>query len=139
MHSLQRTHAAQPTNAPPLPAPYAHYHAGFVARFAGKEDLVTMHVGLPPGETFPLTALACTTQQGDQISITDPATVHAAQQYCFSNSGHGPLVNWAKGIISKCHKPTIPFDIVFTAGSVRRSHTHTHTHRERERERGRER
>lgn len=50
-------------------------HAGFVAKFAGKQGVVTMHVGLPPDQTFPLTSLSADTSSGDRIDITDPSKV----------------------------------------------------------------
>lgn len=50
-------------------------HAGFVAKFAGKLGVVTMHVGLPPDQTFPLTSLSADTSSGDRIDITDPSKV----------------------------------------------------------------
>lgn len=40
-----------------------------------------------------------------------------AQQYMFSN-GYPDLVAWAKSIVTKHHKPSVPTDITFTAGSV---------------------
>ena len=44
---------------------------GFVARFAGKTDVVKMHVGLPPDITFPLRWLSIGTNKDETIDIKD--------------------------------------------------------------------
>jgi kynurenine/2-aminoadipate aminotransferase len=91
--------------------------AGFVAKFAGKDDVVTMHVGLPPDSTFALKSLAATASNGDRIEINDSSKMSIAQQYIFSG-GYPGLVQWAKGIVDKYHKPQVPVEVVVTAGSV---------------------
>ena len=44
--------------------------AGFVARFAGKQDVIKMHVGLPPNETFPLRWLSAGTSEKPSHATT---------------------------------------------------------------------
>ncbi len=40
-----------------------------------------------------------------------------AQQYIFTK-GYAPLLGWLRGLMDRCHKPTIPTDIVVTNGAV---------------------
>ena len=44
---------------------------GFVARFAGKTDVVKMHVGLPPDITFPLRWMSVGTNKDETVEIND--------------------------------------------------------------------
>ena len=103
-------------------------HLGFVAKFAGKDDVIKMHVGLPPDETFPLRWLSAGTAftsggsgSGGEaehiVMVLEPGAVSAAQQYIFS-AGYAELLTWASRLVARCHAPTVPVSTVITAGAV---------------------
>ena len=105
---------------------YIPPHSGFVAQFAGKDDVIKMHVGLPPDETFPLRWLSAgtaTTSGGGGgkaehiIMVSEPGAMSAAQQYIFS-AGYAELLTWASRLVARCHAPTVPVSTVITAGAV---------------------
>ncbi len=51
--------------------------------------------------------------------------VSSAQQY---NFGHGDadLLAWVRGIVTRCHAPKLPFDVVISAGAVREGISERH-------------
>eukprot|EP00798_Chlamydomonas_sp_ICE-L_P000112 gene112-5523_t len=88
-----------------------------VAKFHGHPGILTLHVGLPPPQTFPLSTLSATTADGTSIQLCNAAQMAVAQQYIFS-TGYVPLVSWARELMTTCHKPQVPTEVVFTNGAV---------------------
>lgn len=122
-------------------SPVAFLHlVGLVGQFAGIQDLVALHAGLPPAVSFPLASLslqlsATPAHQSSSaaskeppitpnITIAGPAMV-SAQQYIFS-SGYAPLVRWVKHTTQQAHNPPSStatggqpgWDVAITAGAV---------------------
>ncbi|GAX76831.1 hypothetical protein CEUSTIGMA_g4277.t1 [Chlamydomonas eustigma] len=92
--------------------------ASFVQQFAGKEDLIRMHVGLPASETFPFLGFSANARRCDElVAISEPGSVSAAQQYSFG-PGYPELLKWASNLVMRCHAPSVPYEIVMTAGAV---------------------
>ena len=93
--------------------------AGYVSRFSSSSstsDLILMHVGLPSSCSFPLSHLKA--GKGDESLIDmNGQDLAAAQQYCFSH-GHKDLVDWVKSFMQAKHQPSVPTDVVITAGAV---------------------
>ena len=72
---------------------------GFVSRFAGKTDVVKMHVGLPPDITFPLRWMSVGTNKDETVEINDANKVRkkpSGFKTSVSLQTHQRMYQWVK-------------------------------------------
>lgn len=82
-----------------------------VSKYGGRADIIPMHGGLPPANSFPFTSLGAGVAPpsgagaSSSLDVADPALVAAAQQYNMQPRGYGPLIAWAAEITADLHRP----------------------------------
>lgn len=88
-----------------------------ICQFSGADNVVPMHGGLPPSDSFPLSSMLLRLRNGQSVNIVDDKKVASAQQYCTTVQGYPALHTWCEGHMKAMHSPPGQHEVLLTNGS----------------------
>ena len=113
-----------------------------ICQFSGADNVVPMHGGLPPSDSFPLSSMLLRLRNGQSVNIVDDKKVclpraashlpkqptsevltstvlqvASAQQYCTTVQGYPALHTWCEGHMKAMHSLPGQHEVLLTNGS----------------------
>ena len=110
-----------------------------ICQFSGADDVVPMHGGLPPSDSFPLSSMLLRLKNDQTVDLTDKQKVKTvwfvfrieieygahrdcmqvatAQQYCTTVQGYSALHSWCETHMKAMHSPPGQQEVLLTNGS----------------------